>query len=101
MTRKRELEDDYKAFKLDGTLEQRVKAWSKFADFRHLSGSPCSVCGKAKYYFTPEDTEGFCTECFNKRWIPAKHKRGWSGVGANAHKKQKGKNVNEGEDQKQ
>ena len=90
MPRKRQEDDDYKTFTMDGTLEQRVKAWSKYADFRHLIGTPCSKCGKAKYYFTPEDTEGFCTNCFSQRWIVPKHKRGWSGVGRNAHKKAKG-----------
>ncbi len=97
LTRKHEEEDDdYKVYTMDATLEQRVKAWSKYADFRHVSGTICSKCGKSTYAFTPEDVEGFCTNCFNQRWITPKHKKGWHGLGANAHKKQKGKNLVEG-----
>jgi hypothetical protein len=97
MTRKKDdfENDDYKVYTMDGNLEQRVKAWVKYADFRHVTTSPCSKCGKGMYAFTPEDTDGFCTNCFNQRWITPKHKRGHAGLGANANKKQKSKNVEE------
>lgn len=94
MTRKHQEDDDYKTFTMDGTLEQRVKAWVKFAEFRHI-GIVCTKCGKSTYAFTPEDA-GFCVACYKSSNPEAKHKRGWSGIGANAHKKQKGKNVIEG-----
>ena len=68
MTRKHDFEDDdYKTFRLEGTLEQRVKAWTKYAAFNHV-GPICSDCGKAKYAFDHDDVEGFCVKCFNKRW---------------------------------
>jgi hypothetical protein len=97
MTRKKDdfEKDDYKAYTMDGTLEQRVKTWVKYAEFRHVSGTVCSKCGKSTYAFTPEDVEGFCTNCFSQRWITPKHNKGWEGIGVNAHKKQKSKNVEE------
>ena len=69
MTRKKDdfENDDYQAFKLEGTLEQRVRAWSKYASFNHV-GPVCTKCGKASYAFTIEDVDGFCVNCFNKRW---------------------------------
>lgn len=68
MTRKHDVEDDdYKTYTMEGTLEQRVKAWSKYASFNHV-GPVCSNCSKATYAFTPEDTDGFCVNCFNRRW---------------------------------
>ena len=97
MTRKKEDEDDdYKSYTMDGTLEQRVKVWSKYAEFRHVATSPCQKCGKGMYQFTPEDEHGFCTFCYKQNHPEPKHKRGWHGLGSNAHKKQKGKNVIEG-----
>jgi hypothetical protein len=96
MTKKHDAEDDYKAYTMEGSLEKRVRDWARYADFRHVATSPCPKCGKGMYQFQPEDETGFCVNCYKSSNPEAKHKKGWHGLGANAHKKQKGKNLIEG-----
>jgi hypothetical protein len=94
MTKKRD--DDDIITPIEATLEKRVRDWVRYAEFRHVSTNPCPKCGKGMYQFTPEDEHGFCIFCYKQTYPESKHKRGWHGLGANAHKKQKGKNVIEG-----
>lgn len=63
------------------SIEQKVEVWNTWMDFNH-NGPQCEKCHQVTYLFNIGDTEGFCVNCFNKRWPHSS-----SGPQAPQHKK--------------